>query len=153
MHDVGEIGGVEATGEDVESVFAHHLAGVELIVDVVGVAVEDDAVFLLQGEEGGDTRGGDVDEDGVEDVVHVLVGERGVGESAHSLAQRVGGEEALFEEIHLAGLRGAGVDVAHVGDAMGEESVGDVLVADVVDDAAKVEDEIFDGCHDVCFLV
>ena len=73
VHLMGEIGGMEAFGEDVKSILFLHPVGEAVIVDLVGVAEQVNAIAFLETQEQLDAFAWDVDQYGVDDIVDLAV--------------------------------------------------------------------------------
>ena len=150
MHKMREIGGIETFLEYVEAIFCAETFGETIVVDLVGVAEEEGIIPLAQAYKQLDTFGRDVYEYGVDDVINVTVAKIVPGHCADIVAVFGRGEEAFLELIHLRGLKVLAVEVAKVGYAVTYESLTDVLVANVVYDAAKIE---YDIAYLGCFIM
>lgn len=150
MYKMREIGGIETLLEYVEAIFCTETFGETIVVDLVGVAEEECIIPLAQAYKQLDTFGRDVYEYGVDDVINVTVAKIVPGHCADIVAVFGRGEEAFLELIHLRGLKVLAVEAAKVGYAVTYEGLADILVANVVYDAAKIE---YDIAYLGCFIM
>ena len=93
VHLMGEIGGMEAFGEDVETILFLHPAGEAVVVDLVGVAEQVYAIAFLETQKQLVAFAWDVDQYGVDDIVDLAVAQlREPGHTTYVVAVLLDGD-------------------------------------------------------------
>ena len=113
-------------------------------MDLVSVAHEEDAVMLFDFLDGADAFDGDVEQHGVPDIVEGLVGQTGEAKEFFSLVTEGGCADDTAVEALVEGIELGAMEEFEVGEAFVLEFVDGHIFVDVEDDAAEVEDDIFD---------
>lgn len=149
VHEVGEVGGVETTREDVKSVFCLQPSGETVIVDLVGVAEQEHFVSLSQPLEQLHTLAGNVDKNGVDNVVDVVVAQMAPCGAPNVVAVLGRREEPFLKQVHLVCLEILRVIVRQVVNAVAGKSLADILVAYVMNDAPEIKYDVFYHCGNV----
>ena len=135
VEEIVELGVAEAELE---------VAHIEVVVDLVGVAHEEDAVMLFDFLDGADAFDGNVEEHGVPYIIEGGVRHTGEAEEfLDTLAEGSGREDAAVEAFE-EGLELGAMEEIEVSEAFLLEFVKGHFFVDVEDDAAEVEDDISD---------
>ena len=146
MQQLREIGTLETLGEEVVTELLAHLPREELVIELVGIAVQIEVVALPHPSEQLLVRLRKAYEDSVPRVVNLPVGQRDVGQTAHVCAELGHGDKPLLKAVHHIRLFLFGINLLEVGNPATGKGLRNVLVADVIQHASKIEYDVLNHC-------